>query len=513
MKSIRIKNVKSFKDSGKIEIKPLTLIVGENNCGKSSLIRFLPVLSQTISDEGVTPLLLNGKLVDYGSFESVRCNSSSDEVISFSIGDLDLKRILGMLLRGKQMESIKNMESVDISVDIIKEKNRVKVKEIVIRSKEYSDGNFLLKYELKENLYEISSELFKVTEKEKLKLDISFNKFLPIIFSSNFVTIRREEEIIGRIKSFLKIEGNLDLNSIEREHRTNRTSQNNEVESTDEKIQEKRIVEIFEILQGFDTLLKVIGLRLYEEIGKVVYIGPFREAPRRMYTNSESRYSDVGIYGENTSHILKQMYDEKLPQLSKISEWFKKSLDVEISILEEKELNVYRIFAKNTSGNAASIIDSGYGVSQVLPIVSQLYNESKNDFNERRSLSSRKSGKTIIIEQPELHLHPRAQSELADLFVDIVKNKEIKESKENKVIIETHSEHLIRKLQVLVAQEKINKDEIAIYYIKRDEINGAQVTKMELSETGQFLTEWPSGFFDKSYELSMELFRSMKGGE
>ena len=71
MKSFRVKNIKSFVDSGNIEIAPITIFVGGNSCGKSSLIRFPAVLSQTFIAETDSPIKFYGKMLDYGNYEDV----------------------------------------------------------------------------------------------------------------------------------------------------------------------------------------------------------------------------------------------------------------------------------------------------------------------------------------------------------------------------------------------------------------------------------------------------------
>ena len=90
MKSFRIKNIKSFKDSGNIEFKPLTIFVGKNSCGKSSLLRFPTVLAQTALSNTDSPLMLYGRMLDYGNYEDVVFGKMADS-ISFEIEyDVDI---------------------------------------------------------------------------------------------------------------------------------------------------------------------------------------------------------------------------------------------------------------------------------------------------------------------------------------------------------------------------------------------------------------------------------------
>src|SRR5699024_2367676 len=116
------------------------------------------------------------------------------------------------------------------------------------------------------------------------------------------------------------------------------------------------------------------------------------------------------------------------------------------------------------------ILDVGIGTSQIVPIIIESVNSPKKS--------------TLIIEEPETHIHPNAQSKLADLFIDCV-NKQDK-----RFIVETHSIFLITQLQILVAQGKIKPEDIKIYYFLQDE-NGSRVMDMRITDNGQFEEEWP----------------------
>jgi AAA15 family ATPase/GTPase len=112
---------------------------------------------------------------------------------------------------------------------------------------------------------------------------------------------------------------------------------------------------------------------------------------------------------------------------------------------------------------------------------------------------------TLLIEQPELHLHPKLQSDLAKIFADTVSIA----AENASLLIETHSEHLIRKLQVLIAKGELAREKVGVWYFKK--VNGVtNVEKMELDENGLFKKDWPDGFFDDSIELTMELFEAVR---
>jgi predicted ATPase len=136
-----------------------------------------------------------------------------------------------------------------------------------------------------------------------------------------------------------------------------------------------------------------------------------------------------------------------------------------------------------SSRTSVSLVDVGFGISQVLPVIVQ-------------SMLSKES--TILVEQPEIHLHPRLQAELGTLFAEC-----IKAPNRNQFIIETHSEHLILRLQRLIRRGDLEPNQVSVLYVGRapgDESFGSVVQQLEIDDDGDFITQWPDGFFDESLE-------------
>ena len=117
--------------------------------------------------------------------------------------------------------------------------------------------------------------------------------------------------------------------------------------------------------------------------------------------------------------------------------------------------------------------------------------------------------KTICIEEPEIHLHPKYQSLLADMFVEAYQKYNIH------FIIETHSEYLIRKLQTMVASKnnELGSGDVSIYYIaSNDECDGVdKVRKINIMEDGRLSSPFGTGFFDEADNLAMELLNIKLG--
>jgi hypothetical protein len=129
-----------------------------------------------------------------------------------------------------------------------------------------------------------------------------------------------------------------------------------------------------------------------------------------------------------------------------------------------------------------TIADAGFGLSQVLPLI---------------AYEARLSNGCLIAYQPELHLHPRAQSRLADIFADSV-------ARGNQLFIETHSQDFILRLQLLMAEGKLNPADVSVFCFDQDR-GRARISTMKFSDFGIPLASWPRGFLDTSLMIAREL--------
>jgi predicted ATPase len=138
-------------------------------------------------------------------------------------------------------------------------------------------------------------------------------------------------------------------------------------------------------------------------------------------------------------------------------------------------------------GVKANLRDVGIGVSQVLPVLTLAFFAP--------------TGSTILLEEPEIHLHPLAQSVLAELFVEVSKERKVQ------FIVETHSEHLFRRMQTLMARGTASTDDCAMYFIEKGE-KGAEIRELKIDEFGR-LTNWPDKFFGDALGETREQARLM----
>jgi len=197
----------------------------------------------------------------------------------------------------------------------------------------------------------------------------------------------------------------------------------------------------------------------------IVNLPPIRPQPESLYKGN----SEMG-------HLARSPYYKR-----SVNKWLHKlNTGMEIDFAPADEgggCHLLLIDAHNDSMRPVSIEESGYGFSQMLPIILE---------------SVRGDSKIVLIEEPELHIHPRLQAELGSLFADSVKERG------HQFIIESHSEHLVLRLQRLIRNGVLKPEDVSVLYVERAP-NGSKVQLLRLDDRGEFLDEWPGGFFEDGF--------------
>lgn len=234
-----------------------------------------------------------------------------------------------------------------------------------------------------------------------------------------------------------------------------------------------------------------LQLALENLFGSVYYLGPLREFPQRNYPWRGSEPADMGRRGERVvdallaaeqrgAYISPGYKKRKQTLEAYVAHWLK-----ELGLIHDfkvqpiaKGSSIYQVHVQKTFGSAEVLItDVGFGVSQVLPVLVLCYYVPE--------------GSVILLEQPEIHLHPSVQSRLADVFIDAVKNRNVQ------IIVESHSEHLLRRLQLRVAEEKIIPNETALYFCDVSEA-GSTLIELAVDLFGS-IRNWPKDFFGDEF--------------
>ncbi len=227
-----------------------------------------------------------------------------------------------------------------------------------------------------------------------------------------------------------------------------------------------------DIPQSYNNLLRAI-----------TYLGPLRSYPERLYTISGVSRDSVGIQGEFTPHILYHGSETR----KKINEWFKRfDILYELKVSEFEEMQLVGKYVSITLNDKrtktpVTLADVGFGINQVLPVIIEGVASPPNTI--------------ICVEQPEIHLHPRLQAELAEMIIETSKNGK-------QWIVETHSELLIRRIQRRIRGGALNPDDVSVLYVNPGD-DGSKIEVLELDEDGDFTDEWPHGFFDEGFDELM----------
>lgn len=227
-----------------------------------------------------------------------------------------------------------------------------------------------------------------------------------------------------------------------------------------------------------------LAINFQKHIRRLVHVPGSRGNPERTYNTAAVGNEFPGFFENYVASIVnhwQETKDDRLIKLGQALELLGLNWKVEARQINDVqiELRVGRLSRSGSANDTVSIADVGLGVSQTLPVLV--------------ALLVAKPGQLVYLEQPEIHLHPRAQAALAEILVDAA-NRGVR------VVLETHSELLLLAVQSLVAEGKILPDLVKLHWFKRRDDGVTEVSSADLDETGAF-GEWPEDFGDVSLHL------------
>jgi predicted ATPase len=433
---LHLKNFKAWKNTGSIRLAPLTVIFGANSAGKSSLGHLLLALKQTaLSTDRKRALHLGdtSTLIDLGTFAD--CLHGHDLTNSLDFG---LSWALPKLLE---------------------------VRDPLQPSQRYQGDRLGLDVSLisgKSGQPEVKSLHYDLANKDEVVLDVGLSRDENRKFSLDSEHYR-----------FVMADGRKwPLEEPEKFY---------------------RISEISMARFKNAGFLTDFALSTENMLGSLSYLGPLRNHPQRTYQWSGDTPEGVGQVGENTiAAILAAQNEGRMlnrgPRMSRqsfaefIAGWLK-SLGVIHSFVVKpvaEGRKEYEVLVKtHAKAPEVKITDVGFGVSQVLPVLVQAFYCPPNS--------------TVWMEQPEIHLHPQVQAELADVFVSATRSSENGKARNVQLIVESHSEHFLNRLQRRIAEGEITPKDVAIYFCKR--VGSATVLEpLEVNMYGD-IENWPENFF------------------
>lgn len=437
---LQVKNFKAWEDTGSIRLAPLTIVFGGNSSGKSSLGHLLLALKQTMQISDRRRALHLGdenSLIDLGTFADCVHGHNLSVPLEFALK--------------------------------WKLPHRMHIRNPLSGSEGYAGDQLALRSTLRAD-----KAGQPLTEEIQYRLFDGKKKTLEITHSRQ-----------GN-------GGTLEANPLRLVHAQGRKWPAEPPEKF-YRFADRTLLRY----QNADFLAD-FALETERVLDDLYYLGPLRSPPRRVYQWSGDSPPDVGQEGEyaipallsaaaegrklNRGHRRgKQRFDEF------IAAWL-----VELGIIAKFRVKAvaegrkeYEVLVRTQAeAPEVKLTDVGFGVSQVLPALVQAFFSPV--------------GSTVWMEQPEIHLHPRAQSVLADAFISAIHSYEDGSPRGTQLIIETHSEHFLNRLQRRVAEGTLQTDEVAVYFVKNRK-GTAQLETLELDENGE-IANWPENFFGDEME-------------
>ena len=434
---LRLENFKAWKDTGDIPLKPITGFFGPNSSGKTSLFQALLLMKQSAdsADRGVIFHFGNEKtLVDLGDFESVIHEHDTNLNLKFSL-NWNAKRefVIPSTYGGG---TIAEGDDIGFVVDS--------------REGHTDSGRPLI---LEEMVYRVTGRQFGLRRNP-----IDQMNYELFIWGADFRFSRHstEDDYYVVPRSFHSF--------------PSWASKSSEDEDF-----------FFNIQSGLTALLH--GL---------YYLGPLRAYPNRLYAWSGARQRDMGPAGEYVVDVLLSSGERirrtgrgpaarRLTVEQHVAEWLKRLgllHDFRVAALADGR-RVFEVKVRKSPQSAEVLLsDVGFGVSQILPVLALCF------YVPQKS--------TVILEQPDIHLHPSVQAGLADVFVDVCKGRDVQ------ILFESHSEHLLRRLQRRIAEGDIQEDDVALYFCSTGDSGCSNISQLKFDQFGN-ISNWPKDFFGDQF--------------
>lgn len=434
----RIKNFKAWRDTGDIRLAPLTVIFGGNSAGKSSLGHLLLALKQTalLSDRKRSLHLGDpNSLIDLGTFSDCLYGHDMSNKLEFSL-QWKLSTVLSVENTLNPKKEI--YQGDELSLDATLKVGKSDQPEIEkIRYALIKDGKQAL---------EINQTPDNSLVADPLKLIKSVGRSWKLDSPEKFY--RFADATLARFQN-----------------------------------------------AGF---LADFSLEVERMLNALFYLGPLRSHPERIYPWSGNTPPDVGMRGESAvAALLAAERDQRKLNRGKgkplqafaafIAKWLTElgvihSFSVKPVAKGRKEYEV--LIKTHADAPEVKLTDVGFGISQVLPALVEAFYAPPNS--------------TVWMEQPEIHLHPQVQARLADAFISAVQAWEGGQPRNVQLIVESHSEHFLSRLQRRVAEGVIAPEDVALYFCKRSG-KSAELQPLELDLYGN-IQNWPDNFFGNEME-------------
>lgn len=438
---------RGFQRETAFQLPAITLFIGRNNVGKSSGYAPLLLLRQTLNArDSKTALLSRGEMLDVGSYRDFVHRHDLSKKIQFRVGLSESGwRPARRRAHGENSPAAVEMtfDSPDGGAARLYRHSLLDPdnRSIVTRTRERDEDTFSIVSRMLPAATSVGRPLKEVTE---LRSGL------------------RNEEPDGF--GFRGVGGLL----VPRRWREN--------EERWHKVRDwfNAASDLFDVYQD-------ANVRLNTWLSSISYLGPLRSLPQRTYRLAAEHPSDVGRDGQHAPELLFRGRDA---QLREQTEHWLELLGYGSLDFEQLGEDYFQVFLRARDGLKVNIAHSGIGLSQLLPLLVQ-------------GLTAPRGG-LLIAQQPEIHLNPAQQCLLTDFLVE-------RGSQGRRVLVETHSEHVLLRLRRRIAEGEIDADDVAVYYFDSKGGNTV-VERVPVGESGAIDREdWPAGFFEEQLTDSFAL--------
>lgn len=432
---LRIQNFKGWSDTGDIKLSPLTLFFGSNSSGKSSIGQFLMMLKQTIecADRGSVFSLGTGadhSHVQLGSYRDIVFGHDLERSIDFSYA-WHLREALEF--KDPHHKNVYRIDGIEFESSVkFQPKSGMPFVSRLAYLLQRDGGAFVdIRMEKANKGYELRSEHYGIVRNP--------GRVWPIPSAMRFYGFPDEASAYYQNTQFVQ-----DLNLCQ------------------------------------ENLFR-----------SLYYLGPLRTKPNRIYSWPGNTPDGVGDGGENTIPAILAARNRTINLGAKkrgksiqtlIAESLKRMGLIEEFTVDDlsKHGREYEVKVRTRGAREfVNLPDVGFGVSQVLPVLAACF--------------CAQPGSILIMEQPEIHLHPSAQAVLADVMIDVLRSRENGADRDIQLLIETHSEHFLRRLQRRMAEGVVTPDDASVYFVKTD-CYPVKLESLELDLFGN-ASNWPTDFF------------------
>lgn len=538
LEQIQIKNVRSLKDTGLIKLRPINVLVGNNSSGKSTFLRTFPLIKQSISKYTNGPILWSGDVddyVDFGSFKETITNDGNSKSIELTfvfesqrLGTFNspfyysspfLKKLehndedkvtYSMVIKSRGTDENSGEYVSEVKVGICSH----------ILHMEYSEDGRITSVLLDGFAFPLPP-----MDDEDMRYSYYFSRVYFYSSTSIFGTKLPPydavvEEVRGTMASWfekkpkqrvvksersylnlISVIGDLLCRGIDVADLSSSYSTLYNTEDQDAVQLGKELAVVEQRLRGYNdqnrssfirsilfiyccAYLPDIDKYLSDYFKQVHYIAPLRATAERYYRLRNTAIDDIDHQGKNLAIFLNSLSEKRLKAFQA---WTLQHFGFSIFVQRESGHLSVNVELKESTGRF-NLSDTGFGYSQILPIITQLWMLSTK---ERTTHSY--APLIVAIEQPELHLHPNLQTNLAKVFIASIKLAQ-EHGYQLQLILETHSETIVNYFGIAIARGELAPNDISV--ILFDKCFGCQYTDVRVSsyDDSGYLKDWPIGF-------------------